>query len=81
MNMIMINDLDAGVELDREALSELAGGSGYGYGYGYGFKKYLRRFYRRYVRRHGYEYPFYAKKVYVVKYHAPEYFYTPKHYC
>ena len=76
MNMIVIDDLDAGVELDQEALAELAGGHGYGYGHG---KRYFRRLHRRIARRHGYAYPYYAKKLYVVKYYTPEYYYTPKH--
>ena len=72
--MIVINDLDLGMELDREALSVLAGG-------GTAWKKHYGKHYRyarKYYREYGYlPKPYYFKPV---NYYYVQTYYAPKHY-
>ena len=69
--MIIVNDLEKNLELDREALAGLTGGNK-----GYGYQK--KRHYRKYRR------PYYFKKAryfeYFEGYYRPwkKYGYTPK---
>jgi hypothetical protein len=74
IEMIIVNDLEMNLELDREALEDLTGGKK-GYGYGYKHKKHYYKKYRR---------PYYFKKAryfdYYESYYRPhkKYGYTPK---
>ena len=66
MNNIVINDLEAGLELDQQALNELIGGRRY----------YRRRCFRRYYKRYKKCYKHYHKYCkhfykYYKRYHKP----------